>query len=144
VDFSPLTLERFLEGLSADIYADADEARRALELNRPFNVIHQPTVMKIDLFPARGFKLGLQELDRAVFIAGTGLSKEAIPFVTPEDILIAKLHWFRAGGERSEVQWRDIEGIARTTGAGLDREYLTASAKTIGVADLLARALNYD
>jgi len=24
---------------------------------------------------------------------------------TPEDILLAKLHWFKLGGELSEVQW---------------------------------------
>ena len=64
------------------------------------------------------------------------------PFVTPEDILLAKLHWFRLGGEISEVQWRDIKGIARGCAITLDREYLQQSAAKVGVDDLLHRALN--
>jgi len=52
------------------------------------------------------------------------------PFVTPEDILLAKLHWYRAGGEVSEVQWRDIKGIVRTRGQNLDVEYLKMAPKS--------------
>ena len=92
-----------------------------------------------------------QELDRAVFLANSGLSEAPAPFVTQEDILLAKLHWFMAGGQRagrtycgikdfgnntrwrraarsravsgksSEVQWRDIQGIVRNCGGTLDR-----------------------
>ena len=63
------------------------------------------------------------------------------PFVTPEDILLAKLHWYRAGGEVSEVQWRDIKGIVRTRGQNLDVEYLKMAAEKLSVADLLSKAL---
>ena len=61
-------------------------------------------------------------------------------FVTPEDILLAKLHWFRLGGEVSEVQWRDIQGIVRGCGRTLDHEYLENSAVRAGVRDLLDKA----
>ena len=30
---------------------------------------------------------------------------------TPEDTLLAKLEWYRLGGESSERQWRDVLGI---------------------------------
>ena len=72
---------------------------------------------------------------------GTGLSELPTPFVTPEDILLAKLHWFRAGGEVSEVQWRDIEGIVHNCSAMLDRDYLERSAAKLEVGILLRRAL---
>jgi hypothetical protein len=65
-----------------------------------------------------------------------------VPFVTPEDILLAKLHWFSAGGEVSDVQWRDIQGIVRATGANLDRAYLDRSAAKLGIVALLDRALS--
>jgi hypothetical protein len=59
----------------------------------------------------------------------------------PEDILLQKLRWYRKGGEVSDRQWRDILGIIRVQGSHLDRAYLTENAPVLGVADLLARAL---
>ncbi len=61
--------------------------------------------------------------------------------MTPEDILLAKLHWFRLGGEVSEVQWRDIEGIVGGCDATLDLTYLQQGAAKVGLTDLLHRAL---
>ena len=58
----------------------------------------------------------------------TGLSQSPAWFVTPEDILLAKLHWFRLGGETSAVQWRDILGVVRACAPSLDRAYLEQSA----------------
>jgi hypothetical protein len=113
----------------------------AFRLGRPFNVIHIPTAFKFDLFPAAAFTIGIEELDRAINLAETALSKAPAPFVTPEDILLAKLYWFRSGGEVSEVQWRDIEGIVRVSASTLDRGYLQQGAARVGVRDLLEKAL---
>jgi len=141
-DFTEVTLGRFLTSLPGTFYADPEEALQALRAGRPFNVIYMPMAFKVDLFPAAAFPLGLQELDRAVFLAGTGLSEHPTPFVTPEDILLAKLSWFLAGGEVSEVQWRDILGIVRACRARLDRGYLMEWSSTLGTASLLEKALN--
>jgi len=139
-DFTPQNLPLFLSRLPATFFADPDEALSAIHRGRPFNVIYMPLAFKFDFFPARAFSLGIQELDRAVLLADNGLSETAAPFVTPEDILLAKLHWFRAGGEVSEVQWRDIQGIVRNRGTTLDRQYLKQSAGSLGVLNLLERA----
>lgn len=111
-DFNLENLDRFLRSLPNTFFADRKEAHDAIRLGRPFNVIYMPMAFKFDLFPARAFPLGTQELDRAVLLANSGLSEAEVPFVTPEDILLAKLHWFQAGGKGSDVQWRDILGIA--------------------------------
>lgn len=131
----------FLRHLGETFYSDAEEALNAIRRGRPFNVIHMPTVLKFDLFPASGFPLGSEELDRAVSLEDTGLSKGPAWFVTPEDILLAKLYWFKLGGEVSEVQWRDIAGIVRGCSAALDRSYLERAASELAVRDLLHRAL---
>lgn len=141
-DFTLDNLNRFLESLPETFFADPEEARNAIHLGRPFNVIYMPMAFKFDFFPARAFPLGMEELDRAIFLAGSGLSEAPAPFVTPEDILLAKLHWFRAGGEVSEVQWRDIRGIVRSRRATLDRDYLEQSGGKLGVRVLLEKALS--
>ena len=141
-DFTPENLIPFLVNLPDTFFADPGEARNAVRLGRPFNVIYMPMAFKFDLFPAVAFPLGLEELDRAVFLPDSGLSEAPAPFVTPEDILLAKLHWFRAGGEVSDVQWRDIQGIVRSRRDTLDRQYLDRGAEKLGVAGLLGRALS--
>ncbi len=140
-DFTPETLERFLDLLPRTVYADRENAQMALRIGRPFNAIYMPMAWKFDFFPAAAFLLGAQELDRAVFLTGTGLSEAATPFVTPEDILLAKLHWFKTGGEVSEVQWRDVQGILRACGSTLDHEYLERGADKLGILALLEKAL---
>ena len=134
-------VEQFVGDLPDTFYADASEALSAIRHGRPFNVIHIPTAVKFDFFPAAAFLLGMEELDRAIYLSDTGLSKAAAPFVTPEDILLAKLYWFRSAGEMSDVQWRDIKGIVRNRALALDRTYLQQSAARVGVADLLNKAL---
>jgi len=140
-DFSEENLEAFLDRLPDSFVVAPDEARRSLRLGRPFNVIYIPAAFKFDLFPSAAYPLGREELERAISLTNTELSVGAAPFVTPEDILLAKLHWYRAGGEVSEVQWRDIKGIVRTRGQNLDAEYLKTAAEKLSVTDLLAKAL---
>ena len=140
-DFTVENLSEFLSGLPEAYYADSDEAMDAFRTGRPFNVIYMPLAFKFDFFTASAFPLGAQELDRAVFLAETELSQSPTPFVTPEDILLAKLHWYREGGEISEVQWRDIRGVTRACGASLDHEYLLRSAALLGLSVQLAKAL---
>ena len=123
-DFDAEKLTSFLLALPSDFYADAEEASTALRFGRPFNVNFMPTAFKFDFFPALAFPLGAEELDRAVFLEGSGLSESRTPFVTPEDIVLAKIYWFQAGGEVSTVQWRDITGIVRARRDSLDGRYL--------------------
>ena len=140
-DFTQVNVVRFFVVLPETFYADAEEARNAIANGKSFNLIHVPSAFKFDIFPARAFALGLEELARAIHISGTGLSNAPVPFVTPEDILLAKLNWFRLGNEVSEVQWRDILGIVRGCAASLDREYLHRNAEKLAVGELLIRAL---
>lgn len=100
-----------------------------------------PLAFKFGFFPASAFPLGIQELDRAIFLSDTGLSETPTPIVSPEDVLLAKLHWHEKGGGVSEVQWRDIRGIVRAYGAGLDQAYLLQSAAVLGIAAQLEIAL---
>lgn len=59
---------------------------------------------------------------------------------SPEDTVLAKLEWFRAGGEASDRQWGDIVGLLTAGRANLDDGYLDRWAEELGVSDLLERA----
>lgn len=128
-----------VSALSADFYVDPEALRRAVRDRGSANLIHQETQLKVDLFVAGGTPLDLQQLRRRQqVIIGPGRTLHVHP---PEDILLQKLRWYRAGGEASDRQWRDVLGIVRVQGARLDRDYLAVNAPILGVADLLARAL---
>jgi hypothetical protein len=58
---------------------------------------------------------------------------------TAEDILLAKLAWYRSGGEVSDRQWNDIVGLL-TANISLDSAYLQHWAARLGVTDLLEKA----
>ncbi len=60
---------------------------------------------------------------------------------SPEDTLLAKLEWYRQGGEVSERQWRDVLGVLKVQAENLDFDYLQSMAEELNVKDLLDRAL---
>jgi hypothetical protein len=59
---------------------------------------------------------------------------------SPEDTVLRKLLWFRAGGGVSERQWRDVVQVLRVSGPELDARYLEGWASKLGLDALLARA----
>jgi hypothetical protein len=123
--------------LGPEWYADPEQIREALFAGRPFNVIYIPTAYKIDIFPATN-AFHISEIQRATpadFAPGV-----SVPVASPEDCLLAKLCWYRDGGEISDRQWSDVAGIVATNPA-LDRSYLDLWAARLGVTGLLEKAL---
>jgi hypothetical protein len=124
--------------LGSDWYADPEQIRDALLAGRPFNVIYIPTAYKIDIFPATN-AFDFSEIQRATPADfAPGLS---VPVASTEDCLLAKLCWYRNGGEISGRQWSDIAGIVATNPA-LDRSYLDLWSARLGVTGLLEKALS--
>jgi hypothetical protein len=140
VEIGPGQIVQLAKTLGKDWYMDAEFATKALEQKHAFNAIHMASGYKFDFFPACE-PFHQAELSRAVRrqlrIDGGNV---ACLVATAEDILLAKLKWYRDGGEVSERQWSDIEGIL-TVGRNLDTEYLHQWAPELGVGDLLERAM---
>lgn len=61
--------------------------------------------------------------------------------MSPEDLVLRKLEWYRAGGETSERQWNDLRGICKAKGKQLDVGYLRQWAGRLKIDDLLERLL---
>jgi len=55
--------------------------------------------------------------------------------------VLAKLEWFRLGGQMSERQWRDVLGVIKVQADSLDEDYLRQWGGPLGVSDLVERAL---
>ena len=138
---SPAQVPAFAERLSADFIAFEDDILAALRAGQSFNLIHRRSVYKFDIFPPRT-AFDRSQLKRARRVPLTFLGSDlVVPVATPEDTLIAKLQWFRAGGETSDRQWSDISGVVQVQAGRLDLEYLSTWAEATGVSDLLDRAL---
>ena len=133
----PAQVDGLVSALGTDWYADADEIRRSLQVGRAFNVIQISTSTKVDVFPAAE-EFHQSQLARATLVP-LGLAVVPCVVTTAEDILLAKLQWYRDGGEVSDRQWSDIGGLIATN-AAMDWEYVNLWAGRLHVTDLLARA----
>ncbi len=122
-------------------YLPLDRVRTAIEHRRSFNLIHFATMFKVDIFvsPRRAFDIQTADRARRELLDDAG-GAIAVPTASAEDTLLAKLEWFRRGGESSERQWWDILGILRVAPSP-DTTHLRRWAKELGVSDLLERAL---
>jgi hypothetical protein len=122
-------------------YADAEMMRDAIRHHSSFNLIHLDTLFKVDVFVAgsRDFERA-QLARRQSYLLGEEPGQQAY-VVSAEDTILAKLEWYRRGGEVSDRQWRDALGVLNVQGNRLDLNYMRHMAAGLGVADLLSRAL---
>jgi hypothetical protein len=131
-----------VDALGPDFYADAAMIQDAVRGRSSFNVIHKPTMFKVDVFIPKGRPFDRSQFARRVAHSLTEDGTDATYFASPEDNILAKLHWYRLGGEVSDRQWRDVLNVMRIQGAQLDRPYLRVWAHELGVAGLSEEALD--
>jgi hypothetical protein len=141
-DFRRIDLEAFLQLMKVEFYLDSETAAEAIRLGRSFNAIHRKGAFKFDFFPAGDEGFNDSELRRRRYIISVipRLQHLEFPISSPEDTILAKLVWFRKGGEVSDRQWHDVLGILRVQVNRLEYGYLTDWANKLGVLNLLHRA----
>ena len=131
-----------VDALGQDFYADTALIRNAVRGRSSFNVIHKPTMFKVDVFIPKGRPFDRSQFARRIAQSLTEEEADQIYIASPEDNILAKLQWYRLGGEVSDRQWRDVLNVIRIQDERLDRTYLRRWASELGVADLLEEALN--
>jgi hypothetical protein len=140
-DLQPADAARFVAALKDQYYMSEDRVRDAVDRRASFNLIHLGTMLKVDVFLAKDRAFDRQALDRARPEPLETEGGRRVPLASAEDIVLAKLEWYRKGGEVSERQWGDVIGVLRAGPGRLDLDYLRELAADLTVSDLLERAL---
>lgn len=129
------------DALSGTFYADVDMIQDAIEHHGSFNLIHLKTMFKVDVFIPKEREFDQLQISRRTPQTISTDPEETAFVATAEDTILAKLEWYRMGGEVSDRQWRDILGIMKVQIDSLDLPYLRKWAGNLGVIDLLEKAL---
>lgn len=131
----PFHIPKFVQVFENEFVISAGAIQAALQGRRAFNMIHIGTAFKIDFYPISDDDD--LEIDafarRRLNDIGTG----EVWLASAEDVILAKLRWFRKGGE---VSWRDVLGVLKVQGESLDFAYLSAQAQRFGLKDLFDQA----
>jgi hypothetical protein len=142
ISIAPFSIvaDRLYGLLKNEFYVSREAMAEALRSHGSFNVIHLKTSFKIDLFVQRPTEFEQQLLTRSRMLKLTEGGMREMSVVSPEDIILLKLRWFRETGGTSERQWGDVLGVLRVQGEALDHQYLAVWAKKLGLEGLLDRA----
>jgi hypothetical protein len=140
VESFPDVADRLYELLKDEFYISREAMSEALTSHGSFNVIHFETAFKIDLFIQGPDEFKGQVLDRARMLRLSETSGRDVCVVSPEDIILLKLRWFKETDCTSERQWTDVLGVLAVQAEALDLDYLTEWARRLGVEELLSRA----
>jgi len=134
--------EQLYEKLKSDFYISKEAMYQTLKSSGSFNIIHLETVFKIDIFiqANNDFEKSLLVRSRKINISES-IDK---PFclVSPEDVILLKLRWYKQTGCVSDRQWSDILGVLAVQKNNLDFEYLKNWAKKLGLNELLQKAMS--
>ncbi len=142
-DLRPEHVRPFVDRLQDGYYVDEGRASSAVESRRSFNLVHLATMLKVDIFVSKGRPFDREALGRAQQeLLDEAPAARRFSVASLEDTVLAKLEWFRMGGEVSERQWSDVVGVLRTAGTAADQAYLRRWAAALGVSTLLERALD--
>ena len=127
--------------LQGDFYIAHEALSDAIEHHSSFNIIHLTTLFKVDIFIPKPRAFDAAQLAHGVRGQLSPDSEQSVVILSAEDIILAKLEWYHLGNALSERQWQDITGIMRVQTHRLDLTYLQMMAATLGVSDLLDKAL---
>jgi len=102
----------------------------------PFNIIDGTIGTKADLYIAKNTGLDASAMARRRRLDWDRETGAEAWFLSPEDVILYKLSYYRQGGEVAQKHPTDIANMLDLMGSQLDLAYLVQWAAEIGVADL--------
>lgn len=127
VDMQPLHIQPFVAAFPlTNFYVSEEAIRDSLQRRYAFNVIEPRTGAKVDLVP-----LPRDPFSQAAFQARQRMVYDSVGhtamFITPEDIILAKLIAY--GNTGSDKHLRDIRGVLITQWGELDLDAIRKQAQ---------------
>lgn len=100
------------------------------------NITHTETITNAVLYVMDDSTFAISQMSRKRFLD----VEEAPSFwvISPEDLVLQKLLWGR--GKQSEKQWRDVLGILKAMGDGIEYDYLTEWSERLSITKELSQA----
>ncbi len=141
VDLGMVQVDPLVRALETEFYVDAEAIRDAIRRHESFNLIHLATMFKVDVFILKRRPFDEAQFERRQLCAISADPERHAYIATAEDNILAKLEWYRMGGETSDRQWNDVQNVIKTQLGRLDVGYMRHWALALGVADLLERAV---
>lgn len=129
-----------LSQFGSNYYVSLSAVQDALARRGSFNIIHVPSGFKVDVFVRKDRPFDSSAMSRRWAYPLPAPGEPSLMLLSPEDVILFKLEWYRLGGETSDQQWQDILGVLQTQGDRIDRAYLDQWAADLKVADLLELA----
>ena len=139
-DLTPNTLEPWAAAMEPSFFLDRAWARQEVAARGSFQLLHRTALLRVDVFVPPWSDLHLWKWEHRVRLALDPASNTTIDVTSPAGIVLQKLAWYRAGGDVSDRQWRDVVGVLKTQLGQLDRTEMQQWATRVGIADLLQRA----
>lgn len=134
--------DRLFDLLSPQFYISKQTMNQALAQQTGFNIIHLDSAFKIDVFIRRNTPFERQLIARCRLIRLSPSSQKLLPVLSPEDIILVKLQWYRSGGCTSQRQWDDVLGILAVQAETLDFDYLKKWAVVLELGPLLEKCIS--
>ena len=141
-ELQPEHVAPFVQRIESRYYVNPDAALDAVRRHGSFNLVHLNSMVKVDVFVPEERPFDREELRRArPDRLDPDVGARTFFVKSPEDLVLRKLEWFRAGHGTSSQQWSDVVGVLRVQMGQLDTTYLARWARDLDLSDLLERAL---
>lgn len=111
-------VEKIFQIFQDDFYVERDAIFEALQYQSMFNIIHNESVIKIDLIVRKDSLYRNEEFQRRRRIK---LNNTEIWIVSPEDLIISKLVW--AKESLSQIQIKDVKNLIQSV-KSIDEKYI--------------------
>jgi hypothetical protein len=102
----------------------------------PFNIVDGSAGTRADFYVAAPFGFDASAMQRRRRMRADRLTGAEVWFLSPEDVILYKLDYYRTTDQTSLKHPRDITLMLAVIGDQLDLSYLDHWAATIGVLDL--------
>jgi hypothetical protein len=148
IDLEARKAPQLIDAMSGEFYISESAVTEAIPKSRTapressFKVIYLPSLEKADIFVmGSDDAFSASVMSRRQLHPVSDLTEEGIYIYSPEDIVLQKLSSYKLTPGGCQKQWRDVLGVLKLQGEGLDRAYLNQWALTLKLTDLLEEAL---